>query len=54
MFFSPGVAEIFAGIDFAFLSKNTNVLQLAKYLITEVVNDIILSIKVTIKGEEIN
>jgi len=52
--FAIGICEICIGTALAFMSKNPKVLQLAKFLITEGVNDIILSVKSTLKGEEIN
>ena len=52
--FAIGILEICIGTTLAFFSKNPKVLQLAKFLIQEGVNDIILSVKSTLKGEEIN
>ena len=52
--FAIGICEICIGTALAFMSKNPKVLQLAKFLIQEGVDDIILSIKSTLKGEEIN
>ena len=52
--FAIGVLEICAGTALFFLSKNPKVLQFAKFLIQEGVNDVIKSVKATIKGEEID
>ena len=52
--FAIGVLEICAGTALFFLSKNPKVLQFAKFLIKEGVNDVIKSVKATIKGEEID
>lgn len=52
--FAIGMCEVFFGTTLAFMSKNPKVLQLAKYLIKEGVNNIIQSVKSTLKGEEIN
>ena len=52
--FAIGVLEICAGTALFFLSKNPKVLRFAAFLIKEGVNDIIKSIKATLKGEEID
>ena len=52
--FALGILEICAGTALFFLSKNPKVLQFAKFLIQEGVNDVIESVKSTIKGQEIN
>lgn len=52
--FAIGVLEICAGTALFFLSKNPKVLQFAKFLIKEGVDDVIKSVKATIKGEEID
>ena len=52
--FALGILEICAGTALSLLSKNPKVLQFAKFLIQEGVNDVIKSVKATINGEEIN
>ena len=52
--FAIGILEICAGTALFYLSKNPKVLELAKFLVTEGFNDVIESVKATLKGEEIN
>ena len=52
--FAIGILEICAGTALFCLSKNPKVLQFAKFLIKEGVNDVIKSVKATLKGEEID
>ena len=52
--FAIGILEICAGTALFYLAKSPRVLQFAKFLIKEGVNDVIESVKATLKGQEIN
>ena len=52
--FALGVMEFCAGTIILFHAKSPRLIKLAKFLIKEGINDIVQSIKATIKGEEIN